>query len=448
MKSDKAQLQQDMNRASEAVETALQQARQAGASAAECALAQTQGINVQTRMGEVETVEFNQDGSLGITLYRGQRKGSASTSDLSPTAISAAVTKADAIARWTSEDPHAGLAPKELMAGDYADPQLFYPAELGPEYASEQALACERAALAQDDRIVNSDGAGYSSHCGFRVYGNSHGFLGSYMSSRQSLSCVLIGQHGDAMERDYAYTLARNPADLTAPEQVAREAVENTLSRLGARSVPTTRVPVIFHHSIAHGLFGHLVGAISGGNLYRKASFLLDHLGEQVLPEWLTIEERPLIPGGLASSPFDHEGVATRDRTIVRDGVLQSYLLTSYAARKLAMQPTGHAGGIHNWRLNTGQQSLTDLCQQMGTGLLVTELMGQGVNMVTGDYSRGAAGFWVEQGEIQYPVSEVTIAGNLKDMLRNIVAIGQDVDERHGIHCGSVLLDELKVAGS
>lgn len=441
-------LQHDMQRAEEAVQEALSYARTLGASAAECALSQSRGLSVDSRLGEVETVEFNQDGSLGITIYRGQRKGAAATADLQPDAVRAAVSKANDIARYTSEDPCSGLADKKLMAESYPDLGLYFDANMDPEYAIAQARECEQAALGKDPRITNSDGANYSSHAGFRVYGNSHGFIGSYMSSRQSLSCVLIGKEGESMERDYAYTMARSPANLLSPQQVAADAVEATVSRLGARSVETCKVPVIFHHDVAHGLFGHLVAAISGGSLYRKSSYLLDRLNTQVLPGWVNVYEDPHIVGGLASSPFDHEGVKTEAREIITDGTLNTYLLTSYAARKLGMQTTGHAGGIHNWKISHGSEDLDALCKRMGRGLLVTELMGQGVNIVTGDYSRGAGGFWVENGEIQYPVSEVTIAGNLDAMLKNMVAIGSDVDLRHGIQTGSVLLEEMSIAGN
>ena len=333
------------------------------------------------------------------------------------------------------------------MATDIADLDLCHPGDQSAEYAIEQALACEKHALSLDDRIVNSDGAHYGSHTGFRVYGNTHDFIGGFLRSRHNLGCALIAREGHKMQRDMSYTVARKTSDLWSPEKVAADAVSETLSRLGARQVPTAKVPVIFRADIAGSLFGHLVSAISGGNLYRKSSFLLDHLGKQVLPEWLTIQERPHIVGGLASSPFDAEGLKTQDRTIVDKGTLETYLLTSYAARKMDMQPTGHAGGIHNWRVSQQDNSLQQLCQQMGTGLLVTEVMGQGVNLVNGDYSRGAAGFWVENGEIQYPVEEVTIAGNLKDMLANIVAIGNDTDDRHALHTGSVLLEQMSVAG-
>lgn len=448
MSGQKELLQQDMQKARDAVEEAIRYAKTLGASAAECALSQSRGLSVDSRLGEVETVEFNQDGSLGITIYRGQSKGAAATADLNPDAVRAAVTKANEIARFTSQDPAAGLADAELMAHDYPDLELYFDANMEPDYAISQAKACELAALDKDPRIINSDGANYSSHAGFRVYGNSHGFTGSYMSSRQSLSCVLIGKEGEVMERDYAYTLARNPSNLQSPEQVAAEAVEATVSRLGARSIDTCKVPVIFHRDVAHGLFGHLVAAISGGSLYRKSSFLLDRLNTQVLPDWLSIYEDPLIKGGLASSAFDHEGVRTQARDIISAGNLNTYLLTSYAARKLDMQTTGHAGGIHNWQVSHGDNNLDQLCKQMGTGLLITEVMGQGVNIVTGDYSRGAAGFWVENGEVQYPVSEITIAGSLEHMLRNIVAIGNDVDPRHGIQTGSILLEQMSVAGN
>lgn len=447
MKLQRAELQQQMQHVERAVEQALQIARELGATEAECSISKSSGIAVGTRMGEVETVEFNQDGALGISLYRDHQKGSASTTDLSSEAIHAAVNKAFEIAKHTSADRFNGLAPKERMASRFPELDLCHPGDQSAEYAIEQALRCERHALRLDDRIVNSDGAHYGSHSGFKVYGNSHGFLGGYLQSRHNLSCVLIAEQDGKMQRDMSYSVARNAELLESAEQVAEDAAYETLSRLGARKIDTAKVPVIFRADVAGSLFGHLVAAISGGNLYRKSSFLLDALGEQILPNWLTIHEDPHIVGGLASSPFDNEGVATQAQDIVTEGVLQTYLLTSYAARKLDRQPTGHAGGIHNWRLTHSNQSLAQLCQQMGTGLLVTELMGQGVNLVNGDYSRGAAGFWVEDGAIQYPVEEITIAGNLKDMLANIVDISGDVDTRHALHTGSVLLEELRIAG-
>lgn len=445
--SSKAQLQEEVARSQQAVEEALKQAKRLGATAGECALNYSRGLSVSSRMGDIETVEFNQDGGLGISVYRGQKKGNASTADLSPKAISAAVEKACEIAKWTEADTYAGLAPKELMATDIPDLELFYPADQTPEYASDQALRCERAMLASDSRIVNSDGASFSTHCGFRMYGNTHGFTGHYLSSRQSLSCMPIAKEGERMERDYAYTIARNPELLNAPEQVAKEAVETTVSRLGARKIKTTNAPVIFHRDVAHGLFGHFVSAISGGNLYRKTSFLLDHIDQKVFPDWLQVQENPLIKGGLASTAFDHEGLQTTERDIVSDGKLNTYLLASYAARRMNLTPTGHAGGIHNWLISTGEHGFAELLKEMGTGLVVTELMGQGVNMVTGDYSRGASGFWVENGEVQFPVTEVTIAGNLKDMFQQITAIGNDIDKRHAVQTGSIWIDNMKIAG-
>jgi len=444
---DMQQLQQEMHDVEQAVAEALSYAKKLGSSAVECAISRSRGINVGTRLGEVETVEFNQDGALGITLYRGQQKGSSSTTDLTASAIRAAVEKANDIARFTSPDPFAGLAPAEAMAQTIPNLDLCHPADQSAEFALAQALACERHALALDQRIVNSDGAGYSSHVGYRVYGNSHGFLAGYLQSRHSLSCSLIAKSGEAMQRDYSYSVARNRDQLCSPEQVAQDAVEATLARLDSRKLATAQVPVIFRADVANSLFGHLVGAISGGNLFRKSSFLLDHLGKQVLPSWLTIRELPHLPGALASSPFDQEGVATVERDMITDGVLQTYLMTSYSARKLGLQPTGHAGGIHTWQVGHNAQSLADMCRDMGSGLLVTELMGQGVNLLTGDYSRGAAGFWVEHGEIQFPVEEITIAGNLKDMFANIVAIGNDVDVRHGVRTGSVWIDSMRLAG-
>ena len=393
-----------------AVAKALEMAA-ANSDAAEVAISKTTGLSVSTRMCEVENVEFNSDGALGITVYRNQRKGSASTSDLSEKAIQQTVRAALDIAQYTSEDPFAGPAAKELMVKDIPELDLFHPDTPDPDSAAEVAIAAEQQALSFSDKIKQSDGASYDSHYGLRVYGNSHGLLASYASSRHSTSCSVIGQGSNGeMERDYSYTVARHKDDLWTPQMVGQKAAEKTVSRLDAQKLKTGHYPVMFAADVATGLLGHLVMAISGGNLYRKSSFLLDQLGQQVLPEWFNVSEKPHILRGLASSPFDSEGVFTQDREIITDGVLATYLLTSYAARKMDMTPTGHAGGIHNWYIQSTGQDFEQMLKELGTGLLVTEVMGQGVNIVTGDYSRGAAGFWVENGQIQFPVSEITIA--------------------------------------
>ncbi|EKF9133708.1 metalloprotease PmbA [Vibrio cholerae] len=420
----------------------------ASSDAAEVAITKSTGLSVSTRMCEVENVEFNSDGALGITVYRGQRKGSASTSDLSEKAIRQTVLAALDIAQYTSADPYAGPAPKELMVQDIPDLDLFHPDEPNPDVAAQIAIAAERAALGYSKKIKQSDGGSYDSHFGIRVYGNSHGLLASYASSRHSISCSVIGEgRNGEMERDYSYTVARHRDDLWTPESVGLQAAENTVSRLDPQKLKTGQFPVMFAADVATGLIGHLVMAISGGNLYRKSSFLLDHLGKTILPTWFNISERPHVMRGLASSPFDSEGVRTQDLEIITDGVLATYLLTSYAARKMNMTPTGHAGGIHNWYVKSTGQNYQQMLKELGTGLLVAEVMGQGVNVVTGDYSRGAAGFWVENGEIKYPVSEITIAGNLKQMLQQIVAVGSDIETRSQIQTGSILIESMKVAG-
>ncbi|MDN6774271.1 MAG: metalloprotease PmbA, partial [Enterobacterales bacterium] len=405
------------------------------------------GISISTRFGEVENVEFNSDGALGITVYHQQRKGSASSTDLSPDAIARTVQAALDIARYTSPDPFAGPADKELLAFDAPDLDLFHPAELDAERGIELAARAEQASLQFDPRITNTEGGSFNSHYGIKVFGNSHGMLQSYSSSRHSLSSCVIAEHEGDMERDYAYTIARDINELKTPEWVGEECARRTLSRLAPRRLPTMEAPIMFAAEVATGLFGHLVGAISGSSVYRKSTFLLDSLGKQILPEWLTINEQPHLLKGMASTPFDSEGVRTVERNIVENGVLQTWLMTSYSARKLGMQSTGHAGGIHNWRIAGQGLGFEDMLKKMGTGFLVTELMGQGVSGVTGDYSRGAAGFWVENGEIQYPVSEVTIAGNLKDMWSNLVTMGDDIELRSNIQCGSALLEAMKIAG-
>ncbi|WP_040889978.1 metalloprotease PmbA [Vibrio ezurae] len=420
----------------------------AKADGAEVAINKSTGLSVSTRMCEVENVEFNSDGALGITVYRGQRKGSASTSDLSEKAIAQTVAAALDIAKYTSEDPCAGPAPAELMVKEIKDLDLFHPDEPNPDHIAKIAIEAEQAALAYSDKIKQSDGASYDSHFGIRVYGNSHGVLASYPSSRHSVSCSVIGSgaNGD-MERNYSYSVARRADDLWSAKEVGLKAAERTIQSLDSRRIETGEYPVMFAAEVATGLMGHLIAAISGGSLYRKSSFLLDHLGKQILPDWFNVNEKPHILRGLASTPFDSEGVETKDCDIITDGKLATYLLTSYAARKLNMTPTGHAGGIHNWFVQSTGQDYQAMLKELGTGFLVTDLMGQGVNGVTGDYSRGAAGFWVENGVIQYPVSEVTIAGNLKDMFQRIVAVGNDVETRSQIQTGSMLIESMKVAG-
>ncbi|KAB7898586.1 metalloprotease PmbA [Rouxiella sp. S1S-2] len=430
----------------QAVAQALELAK-AGSDGAEVAVSKTTGIGISTRFGEVENVEFNSDGALGITVYYQQRKGSASSTDLSPDAIARTVQAALDIARYTSPDPFAGVADEQMLAFDAPDLDLFHPTELDADRGIELAAQAEQAALAVDKRITNTEGGSFNSHYGIRVFGNSHGMLKSYCSTRHSLSASVIAEAAGDMERDYAYTIARSIDELKSPEWVGAECARRTLSRLSPRKLPTMKAPVMFAAEVATGLFGHLVGAISGGSIYRKSSFLLDSLGKQILPEWVTVEEHPHLLKGMASTPFDSEGVRTQRRDIVKEGVLQTWLMTCYSARKLGLQTTGHAGGIHNWRIAGQGDDFNAMLRKLGKGLLVTELMGQAVSGITGDYSRGAAGFWVENGEIQYPVSEITIAGNLKDMLRNMVSIGSDIETRSNIQCGSIILPEMKIAG-
>ena len=432
----------------QAVSFAVELATKSGASA-EVAVTKVSGLSVSTRLQEIENVEFTNDGALGISVYMGQQKGNASTSDLSEGAIRNAVEAALAIAKYTSPDDCTGLADKDLMAFDAPDLELYHAADVDVDKATELALQAEKAALEADERIVNSNGASFNSHTGVKVYGNSHGMLQSYLSSRYSLSCSVIGGGEDALENDYEYTISREFDKLQSPIWVGENCAKKVVSRLNPQKLSTREVPVIFLNDVATGLISHFAAAISGGSLYRKSSFLLDHLGKQVLPDWFNISERPHLLRRLASTPFDSEGVRTQDREIVEGGILQTYLVTSYSGKKLGMPSTGHAGGIHNWLVKPNLAGgLTALLRQMGTGLLVTDVMGQGVNIVTGDYSRGASGFWVENGEIQYPVAEITIAGQLQDMLKNMVAVADDIEHRSNIQTGSILLDKMKISGN
>ena len=437
----------DVERSLNVVDDMLAEARKLGASAAEAGVSVEAGLSVNVRLGEVDTLEHNRDKGLGITVYVGKRKGSASTSDFTTKAIRETVQAACDIARYTEEDEYAGLADAELMATEVPELDLYHPWNLSAEHAIELAQACEASGRECDSRINNSEGASVSSHDGLRVYGNSHGFRGHYLSSRHSLSCTLIGQDEAGMQRDYWYSLSRYPDGLESAEMVGHKAAERTVARLGARRLKTCQVPVIFQAEIARGLLGHLLRALNGGSLYRKASFLLDQLGKQIFPTNVQIDERPHLTGGLGSAPFDNEGVATRARDIVQQGILQSYVLDSYAARRLDMQPTGNAGGVHNLFISHDEVDFNDLCRHMGTGLVVTEVMGQGINIVTGDYSRGASGFWVENGEIQYPVEEITLASTLQEIFKGVQAIADDVDMRSNICSGSWLVDNMTVAG-
>ena len=432
----------------ERVSEVIALAKSLGADGAEVAMSRQQGLSVSTRLGEVETVEFTNDGALGITVYQQGRKGSASTADLSDAALKQSVEAAINIAKYTSVDDCSGLAEKNLLAMSPKNLDLYHPKVLSTDEAIALAKECEDTALAYDKRITNSDGATFASFEGFKVYGNTHGQLVGYPSTRHSLSCVMIANENDDMQRDYAYTVSREFDALIDAKTIGQQASKEALSRLHAHKLPTGKVPVMFRADIANTFFGHFIAAISGGNLYRKSSFLLDALGQPIFPEFLTIEERPHINKALASSAFDAEGVVTIDRDIIKAGSLETYLLTSYSARKLGMQTTGHAGGIHNWLVSANDGDFEAMLKKLGTGLLVTELMGQGVNVVNGDYSRGAAGFWVENGKIAYPVSEVTIAGNLKEMFKGLVAVGSDTDMKGSIRTGSIIIEEMQVAGN
>jgi PmbA protein len=430
------------------IERALEEARARGASQAEAAVSQDTGLSVGVRLGEVETLEHQRDRSMGITVYFGQRKGSASTADFSLDAVRATVAKACSIARFTAEDAASGLADAALMTRTPLDLDLSHPWDVTAERAIEIAKACEAAALKFDARINNSEGASLGTHQGLHVYGNTHGFVGGYPTTSHTLSCVVLAGTGEDMQRDYWYSSSRDWRELEQAEAIGRESARRTIARLGPRRIRTRRAPVLFVPEIARGLIGHFVAAIRGSSQYRQSSFLLNSVGQQVFPAGFSIAERPHIPKAMASAPFDDEGVATRERDLIADGILTGYILSSYSARKLGLETTGNAGGAHNLLVApTLAGGAEALLSRLGTGLLVTELMGQGVNMVTGDYSRGAAGFWVENGSIQYPVAEITIAGNLREMLKGITAVGDDVDVRGGTRVGSILLQEMTIAG-
>jgi len=426
----------------------LERARAMGASQAEVSCSEDRGLDVNVRLGEVETVEATHDRGIAVTVYFGQRKGSASTADLQEASLEATVAQACAIARHTEDDPASGLADPALMATEFPDLDGWHPWALTAEQAVDLALACESAGRDSDSRISNSDGASASTAQSVSVYANSHGFIGRDRSSHHSIGCALIAGQGDGMQRDGWYTSAIAREDLDDPAAVGLRAAERTVARLQPRSLPTGEVQVLFAAEMARSLIGHLLSAVSGGALYRRASFLLDSVDTQLFPDWFAIDELPLLRRGLRSSSYDGEGVATRNSALITDGVLQRYILGSYSARKLGLQTTANAGGVHNLKVKANAGDRASMLSGMGTGLLVTELMGQGVNGITGDYSRGAGGFWVENGQIAYPVDGITIAGNLKQMFAGIEAVGNDVDKRSHVATGSILVGKMTVAGN
>lgn len=426
----------------------INQAKKMGATAAEVAANIDSGFTVNVRQNNVETIEHHKTKGVGVTVYFGQHFGAAASSDLSPEALKTVLEKACYIARFTEEDRCTGLAEKELMAYDYPNLDLYHPWSLTIEETIELAKNSEASGLAKDPRITNSEGVGVNTTSSYSAYANSHDFYGAVESTKHSISCSFIANHNKEMQRDYYYTIARNPKDLESGKDVAIKAAERTVDRLGTKRISTRKCPIIFNAEMASSLIGNFVSAISGTNLYRKASFLLDHLQQPVFANHINIDEDPFLPKGLGSSPFDAEGVKLYRSDIVKDGILQRYVLDSYSARKLKMKTTGNAGGIHNLTVKTSPLDFNGLLKKMDTGLLVTEVMGGGVNIVTGDYSRGVFGYWVQNGKIQYPVTGATIAGNLKDILLRIIAVGNDVDYRSNILTGSMLLDEMTVAGS
>ncbi len=436
-----------LERLQHTIEDLLKEAKRCGASAAEASVGASAGLDVAVRLGEVETVEHTRDNGLGVTVYFGHRKGSASTTDLSPKSLRDAVQAACAIARHTQEDPCAHLADADLMARETPDLDLYHPWELGVDEAIAIATTCEDAARGLDPRIVNSEGASVTTYTGLSVYGNSHGFIGGYPSTRHGLSCAVVGEDESGMQRDYWWTSARAAADLEDAVQVGERAAERTVARLGARPIGTRQAPVLFRAEIAAGLLRNLVSAISGASLYRRSSFLLDHLNASVFPGFVRIFEEPHLHRGLASAPFDGDGVATRAKDLVSEGVLRTYLLDTYSGCRLGMPTTGNSGGVRNLSIEMGELDRAGMIAALDTGLLVTELMGHGVNAVTGDYSRGASGYWVERGEIQFPVEEITIAGNLKQMFAGLQAVGNDCDYPGSTRTGSWLIDEMTIAG-
>lgn len=426
----------------------LKEAKKRGADEAEVGIASNKGFTVSAREGDVETIEYQQDKSISVAVYFGKRSGTASLSDIRPDAIKAAVEAACHIAKFTGEDVASGLADKSDLAFQYPDLPLAYPWNISVDEAAELACRCEREAVAMDQRIVSAESADVTTMQVYTVYANSHGFAGGFTCTRHEKSCVLVAKdENDDMQRDYSYTVSVDPKLLVDTSSLAKEAAERTIRRLGARRLPTMRAPVMYAAEEARGLLGSFAAAISGGNIYRKSSFLLDHVGKQVFPEFIQIAEQPHLPFGLGSVAFDDDGVLTRPNVFIKNGVLQTYALGVYSARKLGLHTTGNAGGMHNLTIKPGNKDFKAMLKAMDRGLLVTEIIGQGVNLVTGDYSRGVGGYWVENGEIQYPVHEITVAGKLQDIYANIVEVGNDVDRRGNILTGSILIAEMMIAG-
>ena len=429
------------------IRQSLTEARRQGATAAEAVIDTGVGLGATVRLGEVEKIEHEQDKALSITAFVGQRKGSAGSSDFSQAAIKETVTAACNIAKYANEDECAGLADAALMAKTVPDLELSHPWALSPETAISLAIECEAIAMDQDRHINNSDGTSVNTYAGQHVYGNSHGFADGWDWSSHTMDCALIAATGGEMQRDGWYTKACSIGDLQSTKDLAGQAVKRTIRRLGAKKLTTRQCPVIFEAPIAAGLFSAFVTAISGDSIYRKASFLLDKVGHKIFPEHIQVREQPHLKRALGSAPFDNEGLATQDKNLVRDGVLQGYVLGSYAARKLGLPPTANAGGVHNLTVSPGKYDLADLIKEIHSGLLITDIIGFGVNQITGDYSRGVCGLWIEHGEIQYPVEEITVAGNLTTMYQQIIHIGKDLDRRGNILTGSILIENMTVAG-
>lgn len=425
----------------------LKEAARLGADSSEVNISVNKGFSVTAHDGDVETVEYNQDKIIEITVFFGKRSGQASISDMRPEATRAAVEAACHIAKFTDQDPAAGLADKNELAFHYPKLDLAHPWGLSVEKAIEMAIQCEREGMSVDKRIMSAEASTVATVDALTLHANSLGFMGVFPYSRHEISCVLVAKEGDEMQRDYGYTVATDAKQLVSVSEIAKIAAERTVNRLGARRLKTMKAPVIFAAEEARGLLGHFVAAISGGSLYRKSSFLLDHLDKKIFPDFVHIQEQPHLDRALGSAPFDDDGVLTRDNVFIENGILQKYALGVYSARKLGMQTTGNGGGIHNLTIRTGNKDLKALLKTMDRGLLITEMMGNGVNLVTGDYSRGVGGYWVENGEIQYPVQEITIAGRLQDMYARIREVGNDVDVRGNVRTGSILIEEMMIAG-